>query len=332
MLEWAWMPPMRVHAPSIHFGPPSMSSIPPSAIAMPPPHAAPAGAIEHTVFRTLACTNARLERFALLGDNLAIAIWQRETDEEETIYIQPGHHTLSYYLGGGYRTEREELPGVFGAPGRLCALPDWHESRWLVRDHLRFLHIYFLPEHFTRRAVLELDREPRALTLADRTYFEHARIAQLCDGLIGLRWQGADELLRANEMTHAMLSHLLRSQSAARRQPDARGGLAPAVRRRLAEFIDVHLAQPLTLGLLSQIACLSEFHLARMFRISFGMPPSAWIAARRLDRARELLKNGNLPLQQIAHACGYADLSHFSHRFRAGVGLAPSRYRQVLRA
>lgn len=294
--------------------------------------AAPAGGIAHAVFKTLASTNAHLERFAILGDELAIAIWQRQTDEEETCYAQPGHHTLSYYLGGGYRTERSELPGQYGAPGRLCTLPDWHESRWWVRDNLRFIHIYFLPQHFTRRAVVELDREPRTLTLADRTYFEHARIAQLCEMLIGMSWNGADARLRANEITHAMLSDLLRSQSMIDRDVTLRGGLAPAVRRRLTAFIDARLDQPLTLGLLAQVACLSEFHLARMFRVSFGMAPSAWVAARRLERARDLLKNTALPLQQVAHACGYADLSHFSHRFRAGLGIAPGRYRQVLRA
>ena len=68
-----------------------------------------------------------------------------------------------------------------------------------------------------------------------------------------------------------------------------------------------------------------------MFRVSFGMPPHAWIAARRLDRARPLLTAGALPLQQVADACGYADLSHFSHRFRSSAGVSPSRYRQIVR-
>jgi AraC family transcriptional regulator len=53
------------------------------------------------------------------------------------------------------------------------------------------------------------------------------------------------------------------------------------------------------------------------------MPPSAWIAARRIERAR-MLKTTDQPLQQIADACGYADLSHFSHRFRAALGAAPA--------
>lgn len=290
----------------------------------------PVGGISHAVFNTLQGTNATLERFALLGDDLALAIWHRQTEQEETSYSHPGHHTLSYYLGGGYRTEREDLPGFYGSPGRLCTLPDDHESNWVVRDNLRFLHIYFLPQQFTRRAVVELDREPRGLTLADRTYFEHARIAQLCDVLIGNSWAGADAQLRANEVTHEVLSQLLHSQALRHKEIKLRGGLAPVVRRRLADYIDASLDQPISLGHLAEIACMSEYHLARMFRLSFGMPPYAWIASRRVERARNLLKSTALPLQQVADSCGYADISHMSHRFRKDVGVSPSQYRQII--
>ena len=288
--------------------------------------------ISHAVFNTMSHTDATLERFAWLGDGIAAAVWNRHTDEQITTYAQPGHHTLSCYLEGGYRTERAGAPGQFGAPALLCAMPDWHESSWVVRDHLRLLHIYFMPEHFTRRAVLELDREPRELTLADRSYFDNPRIAQLCRQLVSSPWNDAGELLRANELTHEALSELLRSQSSVRRDLRLRGGLAALVRRRLADYIEAHLAEPITLGVLAQLACLSEFHLARMFRVSFGMPPSAWIAQRRLARACALLKTSSLSLQQVADACGYADLSHFSHRLRAATGTPPGRYRQLSRS
>lgn len=285
--------------------------------------------ISHAVFNTMSHTDATLERFAWLGDGIAAAVWNRNTDEQVTSYAQPGHHTLSCYLDGGYRVERGGAPGQYGAPSRLCTLPDWHESKWVVRDHLRLLHIYFMPEHFTRRAVLELDREPRSLTLADRTYFENPRIVQLCQQLVASPWNDADELLRANELTHDALSELLRSQSLVRHDVRLRGGLAPLVRRRLADYIDTHLDQPITLGMLAQLACLSEFHLARMFAVSFGTPPSAWIAARRIERARTLLKTTTMPLQQVALACGYADVSHLSHRLRAALGVPPGRYRAI---
>jgi AraC family transcriptional regulator len=287
--------------------------------------------ISHAVFNTMAQeTDATLERFAWLGDGIAAAVWNHKTRERLTSYQQPGHHTLSCYLDGGYQVERSGAPGHFGAPMRLCALPDWHESQWIVRDQLRLLHIYFMPEHFTRRAVLELDREPRELTLADRTFFENPRLVQLCRQLLANPWLDADQLLRANELTHDALSELLRSQYIVRRDLRLRGGLAPLVRRRLTEYIEVHLAEPITLGLLAQLACLSEFHLARMFRVSFGMPPSSWIARRRVERACALLKITALPLQQVADACGYADLSHFSHRVRAALGVPPGRYRSLL--
>ena len=285
-----------------------------------------------SVCHTLASANAHLDRFAWLGDGLAIALWTRDTKEAETVYERPGHHTLSCYLDGGYRTERQKMPGHYGAPSRLCALPGDHESRWWVRGHMHFMHLYFLPEHFTRRAVQELDREPRELTLADRTYFEDPRIASLCQSLVNEEWHSPDGLLRTNETAHEVLSLLLRGQGVRRANVALKGGLSAATRRRLRDYIDSHLAQPLTLGELSGVAALSEFHLARMFRESFGLPPAAWIAQQRLDRARTLLRTTTLPLAQIADQCGYANASHFSHRFREAVGVTPSAFRQAIGA
>jgi AraC family transcriptional regulator len=285
-----------------------------------------------SVCHTLQSANANLERFAWLGDRLAIAVWTRDTEEAETVYDRPGHHTLSCYLDGGYRTERQKMPGRYGAPSRLCALPGEHESRWWVRGHMHFMHLYFLPEHFTQRAVQELDREPRELTLADRTYFEDARIAHLCQSLANEDWQDPDGLLRTNETAHEVLSLLLRAQGVRRTDTSLKGGLSVATRRRLRDYIESHLEQTLTLGELAGVAALSEFHLARMFRTSFGLPPAAWIAQQRLERARTLLRTTKLPLAQVAEQCGYANASHFSHRFRESVGVAPTAYRQVVGA
>lgn len=282
-----------------------------------------------SVYDTLKHARANLERFAWLGDELAIAIWQRDGGPDLTSYLEPGHHTLSCYLDGGYRTERDTLPGIFGAPHRLCALPSEHESRWLVPAPMRFMHIYFLPNHFTRRAVVELDREPRELTLADRTYFEDPYMAAMCADLAARDWDDPEARLHANETVHEVLNRLLHTQS--QRVPAApRGGLSAATRRTLRDYIDANLDKALTLGELARVAHLSEFHLARMFAVSFGMPPHAWITERRVDRARELLRTTDLPLDQIASQCGYADPSHLSHRFRNAINVSPGKYRKIV--
>jgi AraC family transcriptional regulator len=154
----------------------------------------------------------------------------------------------------------------------------------------------------------------------------------LCQTLANENWQDPDGLLRTNETAHQVLSLLLRAQGARRTDASLKGGLSVATRRRLREYIENHLGQTLTLGELAGVAALSEFHLARMFRTSFGLPPAAWIAQQRLERARTLLRSTALPLAQVAEQCGYANASHFSHRFRESVGVAPTTFRQAVGA
>ena len=98
-----------------------------------------------------------------------------------------------------------------------------------------------------------------------------------------------------------------------------KGGLAPALRRRLCEYIEQNLADPLSLGQLAALAALSEYHFARMFRLSMGCSVHDWVAARRLDRAQALLRETALPLADIAAACGYAGASHLSRHVKAGI-------------
>jgi AraC family transcriptional regulator len=322
-----------------------------------PPESAPHRAA--TVFAGLSATGLAPLRRLELGDGLSLALWRRTTSGLEIAYEQPGHHTLAYYLRAGSGTRRlsdagpvrngaaHNVPGArmqrHGIPaslqdGDLCSLPDDHVSRWLVRGDLTFLHLYFPPRQVERRAVLELDCEPRAAQLHDRRYGDAsaAPLARLCQALAVEPGRDADGLLRANTLAHEALSALLRAQGreAGRDGGSAcwRGGLPAHLRRRLAEHIEAHLDQPLTLGALAAQACLSEYHFLRLFRASFGMPPHAWVAARRIERARQLLRGTALSMQRVADECGYGDLAHFSRRFRQAVGCPPTRYRAVLRA
>ena len=87
--------------------------------------------------------------------------------------MKPGHHTLSCYLDGGYRTERQKVPR-YGAPSLLCALPGDHESRWWVRGEMHFVHLYFLPEHFTQRYLLPKQKKNNGLKEGEIVVTEQA--------------------------------------------------------------------------------------------------------------------------------------------------------------
>jgi AraC family transcriptional regulator len=278
------------------------------------------------VFDTLTHTNASLERNANLGDSLCAALWLR-SKLEDTVYRRPGHHTVSLYLEGGFQIMRRDQPGLRGAPGKLCILPAEHESDWAINGTIRFIHLYFSKEQFDALSVSLLDREPRERQLFDRTYMDDPVLADLCRRIAGLDWSCSDERLMGNALGHEVLSHLMLTQTGQARQLAVKGGLAPALRRRSRDLIEARLDTPLTVGELAAELALSEYHFARMFRLSFGMAPHAWITRRRLQRAREALAQTDMPLADIAAACGFTGASHLANRFRSAVGATPGEYR-----
>ncbi|KZE29603.1 AraC family transcriptional regulator [Crenobacter luteus] len=279
------------------------------------------------VFDTLTRSHADLERRAPLGDGLVAALWQRNR-LEDTVYRRPGHHTLSLYLEGGFGIVRRGLAEQRGAPDKLCILPAEHESYWQINGRIRFLHLYFTPEQFGALAVTMLDREPRELALNDRTYMDDERLAAQCRRLAALDWRDADGRLTGNALGHEALAHLMLTQTGRRRPLVVKGGLAPAQRRRVRELVEARLDTALTVAELAAELALSEYHFARMFRASFGLPPHAWIMRRRLERAREALARPDAPLADVAAACGYASASHLANRFRAALGVTPGDYRR----
>jgi AraC family transcriptional regulator len=112
--------------------------------------------------------------------------------------------------------------------------------------------------------------------------------------------------------------------------PLARGGLPPRTVRRIREHIDAHLEQNVGIESLARLADLSQYHFARAFKRSVGMPPHRYLLRRRIERARELLTDTNMTLAEIALMLGFSDQSHFARRFRESVGTTPSAYRWSL--
>ncbi|AYC31853.1 AraC family transcriptional regulator [Pseudomonas cavernae] len=284
---------------------------------------------QNQVFQSLSSSpHARLEAVAELGDGLGAALWSNHHDARE--YQGPSQHTLSCYLAGGTGTFRRERPDSKGAPDKLCILPAGHESAWVINGEIRLAHLYISPERFALGAVQLLDREPRELQLREGTFLDDPQQARRFRQLVALNWHEPGERLLTSSLAHELLSHTLLTQVGRREGLRLQGGLAPHQRRLLQDYIEQHLDQALSLGELAALVALSAYHFARMFRESFGVPPHRYLLARRLARARQLLRETGLPLGEIALACGFASASHFSNRFRAALGATPGEYRTAL--
>ncbi len=86
----------------------------------------------------------------------------------------------------------------------------------------------------------------------------------------------------------------------------------------------------ITVSDLAKAAMCSPTHLRRLFRKVVGMSPREWLLEHRLNRAALLLQTTDKSVQQIADACGFESLSHFTRYFKAKFGVSPSQYRNFV--
>jgi transcriptional regulator GlxA family with amidase domain len=80
---------------------------------------------------------------------------------------------------------------------------------------------------------------------------------------------------------------------------------------------------------LARACSLSRSHFARAFKATTGMTPMQWLLNQRVERAKNLLLNSTLPIDEIAHTCGFSDQSHFSRAFLRAIGDTPGAWRRA---
>lgn len=91
------------------------------------------------------------------------------------------------------------------------------------------------------------------------------------------------------------------------------------------DFIEARLRESFSLEELERATGHDRWQLSRDFRALFGASPYRYLILRRLDRARTLMLEGG-GLADTAHACGFADQSHFTRLFRDAFGMTPKAW------
>lgn len=107
-----------------------------------------------------------------------------------------------------------------------------------------------------------------------------------------------------------------------------RGGLAGWQRRRVAEYLDTYFDRDIALGELAALCGLSDDHFARAFRVSFGMPPYRFQLRLRLERAKVLLADPDMPVAMVAALVGFARAQGLTRLFLRETGVTPLRFRR----
>jgi AraC family transcriptional regulator len=134
-------------------------------------------------------------------------------------------------------------------------------------------------------------------------------------------------------LANALAVYLLKRYAAKPHVPAPyRGGLPRYRLRRVVDYIDDNLSGDLTLAQLAAVAGMSPHYFAELFRQSTGKAPHQYVLLRRIDRAKEYLRDPRRTVIEAGLEAGFQNPSHFARVFRKREGISPSAFRSESRA
>jgi AraC-like DNA-binding protein len=108
-------------------------------------------------------------------------------------------------------------------------------------------------------------------------------------------------------------------------------GLNAQQTKRVLEYLEAYFHTDISMANIAAAINVSVSSLGPAFKRSLGRAPHQWLMHRRVERAKELLREGNRRMSEIAVACGFADQSHLTRVFGRFVGLTPLAWRRIHR-
>jgi len=110
--------------------------------------------------------------------------------------------------------------------------------------------------------------------------------------------------------------------------PHLSRGVDVAAVERARQYLDVERTRVVRSAELESITGLTRYDLCRQFRLRCGTSPYRYLLMRRLEFARDRIREGH-PLAEIAIDAGFADQAHLTRVFKSAFGLTPARYRAL---
>ena len=291
---------------------------------------APASSDAEIIWRHPRIIAHRREQFGDLGAEF----FAGEANDTHELEVSAATHTLIMRCQGvGSRWEiewpdesqRAKLPEL--RRGSILFTPAGSAVRSRKRDHGRFcsLAVQIPP------AVLErLDDGASALSLPPQAGPGDAELCRVMAAMYEeMSAPGPAGPLYKETLGLQLLVQLVR-HAAGLVLPPAKGGLAGWQLRRAIELMEADLAHAPSLNQLADEMDLSPSHFCTAFRQSTGLPPHQYLLRRRVNQAKQLMRDRKLSLTEIALHSGFTSSSQFATTFRRLEGMTPTAYRRGL--
>lgn len=197
---------------------------------------------------------------------------------------------------------------------------------WDGDDHYLQIRI---ASGFIQSVAKALDLNPDRLELLTEFRTRDPQIEAIAMLLLTeLKQENLGERLYIESLANLLAVHLLRQYSAVKpRLTIYEGGLPERQLLQVLEYINEHLSQDIKLADLAQLLGMSQFHFSHLFKQAIGTAPYQYLLQQREERAKQLLKQTDRSITDIAFRCGFNSHSHLSKQFRRFTGMTPRAYR-----
>jgi AraC family transcriptional regulator len=211
-------------------------------------------------------------------------------------------------------------------------------SSWVCQaensDSLDLLLLYLRPL-FVRSAAGELGFSHTEIGLTPQIGFKDKNICHVAMSLLHeLNEANVVGRLYADSLAPGLAIQLVRRYSSLQDVHVGHGGMAPHKLRKAVALIDHHLSDEeegrVALRTVARAVRMSYFHFSRAFKQSMGMTATNYIAERRIERAKKMLEETEMPISEIALRSGFSSQSHFTTAFRRLAGATPKAFRAAL--
>jgi AraC family transcriptional regulator len=202
-------------------------------------------------------------------------------------------------------------------------------ARWDEDDQYLLIRI---ASHLLQNVAIEaLDMNPDRLELIPEFRTRDRQIEAMGMMLLAeLQQENLGGRLYVESLTNILAVHLLRQYSVLQpRLAIYEGGLPERQLVQVLEYINEYLEQDIKLADLAQLLGISQFHFSYLFKRSLGKSPYQYLLQQRIERSKQLLKQTNKSIMDIAFLCGFNSHSHLSKQFRQLTGMTPKTYRST---
>lgn len=241
-------------------------------------------------------------------------------------------HMITFPLGGGCKGEIRTASG-FLARGEtdksVCVIPSGHPFSVQFGGDSEQLAIYLDPALVWRAADESSAIKTHAVEVIEGCSQDDPVVRSVGMALLSeLESEAPGGRLYAESLANLLAVHLLRHYTAdGGNSHRFKGGLSGRKQRRVIAFIADNYESDLSLAELARVAGMSTFHFAREFKRTTGTTPHQYLINFRVERAKALLTESEIPLVEVSSRAGFSHQSHFTRLFRRLTGMTPQSYR-----